>query len=109
MLTDTDATARPEWGEIVGNLAKIAGLPAILLSVRSSLEGEDKASREIAVRSLPLAALSLGLSPILLDAISPLLPDEDTRVVRHSCGRACTVRWCGTGGSSPATVGGPRS
>jgi splicing factor 3B subunit 1 len=83
LLTDSDATARLEAREIVCNLAKIAGLPVILHSVRSGLDSDDKSIREVTARTLAAAALSLGVSTIL-PFIQAVMHSKKSWKVRHT-------------------------
>lgn len=62
MLIDEDYYTRIEGREVLSNLAKAAGLPTMLRTMRPDLDCEDQFVRNITSRAFAVVACALGIS-----------------------------------------------
>ena len=65
MLIDEDYYARVEAREIIANLAKAAGLPTMLSTIRPDIEHVDDYVRNTTSRALAVVASALGVTSML--------------------------------------------
>ncbi|KAJ2747899.1 U2 snRNP component prp10 [Coemansia sp. BCRC 34301] len=61
MLIDEDRYARSEGCEIISNLAKAAGLPAMIATMRPDIDHVDEYVRNTTARALSVVASALGI------------------------------------------------
>ncbi|KAJ2741327.1 U2 snRNP component prp10, partial [Coemansia pectinata] len=65
MLIDEDRYARSEGCEIISNLAKAAGLPAMIATMRPDIDHVDEYVRNTTARALSVVASALGVPALL--------------------------------------------
>ncbi|GME71764.1 unnamed protein product [[Candida] boidinii] len=65
LLVDTDLYTRLEGREIVSNLAKAAGLPHMISTLRPDIDHSDEYIRNIVSRTFAVVASSLGIQQLL--------------------------------------------
>lgn len=65
MLIDEDRYARAEACEIISNLAKAAGLPAMIATMRPDIDHVDEYVRNTTARALAVVASALGVPALL--------------------------------------------
>jgi splicing factor 3B subunit 1 len=65
MLIDEDRFARAEGKEIISNLAKSAGLPTMLTTMKPDIDHADEYVRNTTARALAVVASALGISALL--------------------------------------------
>ncbi|KAJ2690328.1 U2 snRNP component prp10 [Coemansia spiralis] len=65
MLIDEDRYARSEGCEIISNLAKAAGLPAMIATMRPDIDHVDEYVRNTTARALSVVASALGIPALL--------------------------------------------
>ncbi|KAJ2890051.1 U2 snRNP component prp10, partial [Coemansia aciculifera] len=65
MLIDEDRYARAEGCEIISNLAKAAGLPAMIATMRPDIDHVDEYVRNTTARALSVVASALGIPAVL--------------------------------------------
>ncbi|KAJ1990486.1 U2 snRNP component prp10 [Coemansia spiralis] len=65
MLIDEDRYARAEGCEIISNLSKAAGLPAMIATMRPDIDHADEYVRNTTARALSVVASALGIPALL--------------------------------------------
>ncbi|KAJ1668854.1 U2 snRNP component prp10 [Coemansia sp. RSA 1813] len=65
MLIDEDRYARAEGCEIISNLSKAAGLPAMIATMRPDIDHVDEYVRNTTARALSVVASALGIPALL--------------------------------------------
>ncbi|KAJ2888769.1 U2 snRNP component prp10, partial [Coemansia asiatica] len=65
MLIDEDRYARSESCEIISNLSKAAGLPAMIATMRPDIDHVDEYVRNTTARALAVVASALGIPALL--------------------------------------------
>ncbi|KAJ1735433.1 U2 snRNP component prp10 [Coemansia biformis] len=65
MLIDEDRYARAEGCEIISNLSKAAGLPAMISTMRPDIDHADEYVRNTTARALSVVASALGVPALL--------------------------------------------
>jgi splicing factor 3B subunit 1 len=65
MLVEEDYYARIEGREIISNLAKAAGLPTMIATMRPDLDSPDEYVRNITSRAFAVVAMALGVPQVL--------------------------------------------
>lgn len=65
LLVDDDHIARAEGREIISNLTKAAGLPAILAAMRNHIVSMDEHVRHTTARALAVVSGSVGISQMI--------------------------------------------
>lgn len=65
MLIDEDYYARVEGREIISNLAKAAGLPTMIMTMRPDIDHTDEAVRNTTARAFAVVASALGISTMI--------------------------------------------
>ncbi|KAJ2723268.1 U2 snRNP component prp10 [Coemansia sp. Benny D115] len=65
MLIDEDRYARAEGCEIISNLSKAAGLPAMIATMRPDIDHVDEYVRNTTARALAVVASALGIPALL--------------------------------------------
>ncbi|KAJ2836507.1 U2 snRNP component prp10 [Coemansia sp. 'formosensis'] len=65
MLIDEDRYARSEGCEIISNLAKAAGLPTMIATMRPDIDHVDEYVRNTTARALSVVASALGIPALL--------------------------------------------
>ena len=65
MLLDEYYYTRVEGKEIISNLAKAAGLPTMLSSIKENIENEDEHIRTLTSKSLAVVTSALGVLPLI--------------------------------------------
>lgn len=65
LLIDEDYYARVEGREIISNLAKAAGLPTMIKTMRPDIDHKDEFVRNTTSRAFAVVASALGIGAIL--------------------------------------------
>ena len=65
MLVDEDYYARVEGREIISNLAKAAGLPTMITTMRPDIDHKDELVRNTTARAFAVVGSALGIGSIL--------------------------------------------
>jgi splicing factor 3B subunit 1 len=65
MLIDEDHFARAEGREIISNLAKCAGLPAMITKMKPDMDHPDEYVRNTTARAFAVVAVALGVPSVL--------------------------------------------
>ena len=65
MLVDEDYYARVEGREIISNLAKAAGLPTMITTMRPDIDHKDELVRNTTARAFAVVSSALGIGSIL--------------------------------------------
>jgi len=65
MLIDEDYYARVEGREIISNLAKAAGLPTMITTMRPDIDHKDEFVRNTTSRAFAVVASALGIGSLL--------------------------------------------
>ena len=65
LLIDEDYFARAEGREVISNLAKAAGLPTMIATMRPDIDNPDDYVRNITARAFAVVAGALGVSSLL--------------------------------------------
>jgi len=65
MLIDEDFYARAEARDVISNLAKAAGLAAIIAAVRTDIDHDQEYVRNTTARAIAVAAVALGIAQAL--------------------------------------------
>jgi splicing factor 3B subunit 1 len=65
LLIDEDYYARVEGREIISNLAKAAGLPAMIATMRPDIDHNDEFVRNTTARAFAVIAQALGISALV--------------------------------------------
>jgi len=65
MLIDEDYYARIEGREIISNLAKAAGFPSMISTMRPDIDHSDEYVRNVTARALAVVASALGINVML--------------------------------------------
>lgn len=66
LLIDEDYFARVEGREIIANLSKAAGLPAMIATMRPDIDHNDEYVRNTTARAFAVVASALGIPALLL-------------------------------------------
>lgn len=65
LLIDEDYYARVEGREIISNLAKAAGLPTMIATMRPDIDHNDEFVRNTTARAFAVIGQALGINTIL--------------------------------------------
>jgi splicing factor 3B subunit 1 len=83
LLIDEDYYARVEGREIISNLAKAAGLTAMITSMRPDIDHNDEYVRNTTARAFAVVASSLGI-PQLLPFLKAICQTKKSWQARHT-------------------------
>jgi splicing factor 3B subunit 1 len=83
MLIDEDYFARVEGREIISNLAKAAGLPTMIATMRPDLDNPDEYVRNTTARAFAVVASALGV-PTLLPFLKAVCQSRKSWEARHT-------------------------
>ncbi|EAX98142.1 splicing factor subunit, putative [Trichomonas vaginalis G3] len=83
MLIDKEPVTRAEGREVTSNLAKIAGMPIILKTLRPNLESEDEDIRSITSQILATTATSIGI-PQIFPLLRAMLSSKKSWYCKHT-------------------------
>ncbi|KDD74658.1 hypothetical protein H632_c1153p0 [Helicosporidium sp. ATCC 50920] len=83
LLIDEDYTARVEGREIIANLAKAAGLAAMISNMRPDLDHVDEYVRNTTARALAVVGSALGV-PALLPFLRAVCASRKSWQARHT-------------------------
>lgn len=83
LLIDEDAYARAEGREIISNLAKAAGLAAMISTMRPDIDSSDEFVRNATARAFAVVAAALGI-PSLLPFLKAVCQSKKSWEARHT-------------------------
>src|SRR5438046_798601 len=83
LLIDQDAYARAEGREIISNLAKAAGLAAMIATMRPDIDSTDDFVRNTTARAFSVVAAALGI-PSLLPFLKAVCQSKKSWLARHT-------------------------
>ena len=83
LLIDDDYYARVEGREIISNLAKAAGLPTMIATMRPDIDNPDEYVRNITSRAFAVVASALGV-PALLPFLKAVCKSRKSWQARHT-------------------------
>lgn len=83
LLVDADYYARIEAREIISNLAKAAGLAAMVTTMRPDIDHEEDFVRNTTARSLAVVAAALGV-PAMLPFLRAVCASKKSWLARHT-------------------------
>ncbi len=83
LLIDEDYYARIEGREIISNLAKAAGLPTMIATMRPDIDNPDEYVRNITSRAFAVVASALGV-PALLPFLKAVCQSRKSWQARHT-------------------------
>jgi len=83
MLIDADYYARTEAREIVSNLAKAAGMSAMITTMRPDIDHEEDYVRNTTARALAVVASALGV-PAMLPFLRAVCGSKKSWLARHT-------------------------
>ncbi|MES1912091.1 MAG: hypothetical protein MHM6MM_004426 [Cercozoa sp. M6MM] len=83
MLIDEDFYARVEGREVISNLAKAAGLPAMTAAMRPDIDHADDFVRNTTARAFAVVAAALGVEQ-MLPFLSAVCRSKQTWQARHT-------------------------
>jgi splicing factor 3B subunit 1 len=83
MLIDEDYYARVEGREIISNLAKAAGLPTMIATMRPDIDHHDDYVRNTTARAFAVVASALGI-PSLLPFLKAVCQSKKSWQARHT-------------------------
>jgi splicing factor 3B subunit 1 len=83
LLIDEDYYARVEGREIISNLAKAAGLPTMIATMRPDIDNLDEYVRNTTARAFAVVASALGI-PALLPFLKAVCQSKKSWQARHT-------------------------
>ncbi len=83
LLIDEDEYARAEGREIISNLAKAAGLAAMIATMRPDIDSTDEFVRNTTARAFSVVASALGI-PALLPFLKAVCQSKKSWAARHT-------------------------
>lgn len=83
LLIDEDYYARVEGREIISNLAKAAGLPTMIKTLKPDIDHNDEFVRNTTARAFAVVASSLGISS-MLPFLKPVCKSKKSWFTRHT-------------------------
>ena len=83
LLIDEDYFARVEGREIISNLAKAAGLPTMIATLRPDIDSVDEYVRNVTSRAFAVIASALGV-PSLLPFLKAVCQSRKSWYARHT-------------------------
>eukprot|EP00451_Oxyrrhis_marina_P013514 CAMPEP_0204329830 /NCGR_PEP_ID=MMETSP0469-20131031/14452_1 /ASSEMBLY_ACC=CAM_ASM_000384 /TAXON_ID=2969 /ORGANISM="Oxyrrhis marina" /LENGTH=1189 /DNA_ID=CAMNT_0051312511 /DNA_START=29 /DNA_END=3598 /DNA_ORIENTATION=+ len=83
LLIDEDYFARVEGREIISNLAKAAGLPTMIATMRPDIDHADEYVRNTTARAFAVVASALGI-PSLLNFLQAVCNSKKSWQARHT-------------------------
>lgn len=83
LLIDEDYYARVEGREIISNLAKAAGLPTMIATMRPDIDSPDEYVRNTTARAFAVVASALGV-PALLPFLKAVCQSRKSWQARHT-------------------------
>lgn len=83
LLIDEDYYARVEGREIISNLAKAAGLPTMIKTLKPDIDHNDEFVRNTTARAFAVVASSLGISS-MLPFLKPVCRSKKSWYTRHT-------------------------
>merc|ERR1719183_3121759 len=83
LLIDEDYYARVEGREIISNLAKAAGLPTMIATMRPDIDHPDEYVRNTTARAFSVVASALGI-PALLPFLKAVCQSKKSWQARHT-------------------------
>ncbi|CDF32068.1 Putative splicing factor 3b, subunit 1, SF3b1 [Chondrus crispus] len=83
MLIDDDYYARVEGREIISNLAKAAGLPTMISTMRPDIDHQDEFVRNTTARAFAVVTSALGI-PSMLKFLKAVCRSKKTWEARHT-------------------------
>ena len=83
LLIDEDYYARVEGREIISNLAKAAGLPTMIHTMRPDIDSPDEYVRNVTARAFAVVASALGV-PSLLPFLKAVCQAKKSWQARHT-------------------------
>lgn len=83
LLIDEDYYARAEGREIISNLAKAAGLPTMIATMRPDVDNADEYVRNTTARAFAVVAQAMGI-PSLLGFLAAVCRSQKSWQARHT-------------------------